>query len=139
MTADDGELAQRLISEAKVIAVVGANADPSRASNDVARYLIDAGYDVYMVNPAETDHEILGKPVYATLKDVPASIDIVDVFRRPQFIPEVVDEAIEAGAKAVWTQLQIVNEEAAATARAAGLDVVMDRCTKIEHGKLRRS
>ncbi len=138
MTADDGELAQQLIAEAKTIAVVGANADPTRASNEIAQYLIEAGYEVYLVNPAEVDHEILGRKVYARLQDVPAEIDIVDVFRRPQFISEVVAEAIEAGAKAVWTQLAIVNEEAAETARTAGLDVVMDRCTKIEHARMLR-
>ncbi|RLT28087.1 MAG: CoA-binding protein [Chloroflexi bacterium] len=138
MTADDGELAQQLIAEAKTIAVVGANADPTRASNEIAQYLIEAGYEVYLVNPAEVDHEILGRKVYARLQDVPAEIDIVDVFRRPQFISEVVAEAIEAGAKVVWTQLAIVNEEAAETARTAGLDVVMDRCTKIEHARMLR-
>lgn len=137
MTADDGELAQRLIAEAKTIAVVGVASDPSRPSNDVAKYLIDAGYEVYLVNPAET--EIFGMPVYPRLQDVPAEIDIVDVFRRPQFVAGVVADAIEAGTKAVWTQLEIVDEDAAATARAAGLEVVMDRCTKIEHEKMLRS
>ena len=137
MTADDGELAQRLIAEAKTIAVVGVASNPSRPSNDVAKYLIDAGYEVYLVNPAET--EIFGMPVYPRLQDVPAQIDIVDVFRRPQFVAGVVADAIEAGAKAVWTQLEIVDEDAAATARAAGLEIVMDRCTKIEHGKMLRS
>lgn len=133
---DDGELAQRLLREAKTIAVVGIASDPSRPSNEVARYLIDAGYDVYLVNPMET--EVFGRPVYPRLQDVPVHIDIVDIFRRPQFMPEVVTDAIEAGAGAVWMQLELQNEEAAATARAAGLDVVMDRCTKIEHGRLRR-
>jgi predicted CoA-binding protein len=95
-----------------------------------------AGYKVYLVNPLEMGHEVLGQPVYARVQDVPEHVDIVDVFRRPEAIPEVVADAIAAGAGAVWTQLKIVNEEAAETARAAGLDVVMDRCTKIEHGRL---
>jgi predicted CoA-binding protein len=131
---DDAELAQQLMRDARTIAVVGISSDPSKASHDVARYLIDAGYDVYLVNPAET--EVFGRPVYDRLQDVPVDIDIVDVFRRPEFIPEVVEDAIKAGAKAVWTQLELVHEEAAADARAAGLAVVMNRCTKIEHRRL---
>jgi uncharacterized protein len=132
---DDAELAQQLLRDARTIAVVGISSDPSKASHDVARYLIDVGYDVYFVNPAET--EVFGRPVYDRLQDVPVEIDIVDVFRRPEFIPEVVDDAIQAGARAVWTQLELIHEEAAARARAAGLAVVMDRCTKIEHRRLR--
>jgi len=123
-----------LMRDAKTIAVVGVSADTSRPSNDVARYLIDAGYTVYLVNP--TEREIFGQPVYASLAEVPEAVDIVDIFRRPGDVPPVVEAAIEAGAKAVWMQLGIVNEDAAAEARAAGLDVVMDRCTKIEHHKL---
>lgn len=136
MTQHDGELAQRLVAEAKTIALYGIASDPSRPSNEVARYLIEAGYDVYLVNPTET--EVFGRPVYARLQDVPAPIDVVDIFRRAEFMPEVVADAIEAGAKAVWMQLGLVNEEAAATARAAGLEVVMDRCMKIEHGRMPR-
>jgi predicted CoA-binding protein len=137
MTATDGALAERLIREARVIAVYGVAADPSRPSHDVARYLIDAGYEVYLVNPTET--AVLGRPVYARLQDVPAHIDIVDIFRRAEFMPEVVADAIAAGAEAVWMQLGLVHEGAAATARAAGLEVVMDRCTKIEHGRVAAS
>lgn len=123
-----------LMRDAKTIAVVGVSADPTRPSNDVAKYLINAGYTVYLVNP--TEREIFGQPVYASLAEVPEAVDIVDIFRRPGDVPPVVDAAIEAGAKAVWMQLDILNEDAAATARAAGLEVVMDRCTKIEHRKL---
>ena len=136
MTQHDGELAQRLVAEAKTIALYGIASDPSRPSNEVARYLIDAGYDVYLVNPTEA--EVFGRPVYARLQDVPVPIDVVDIFRRAEFMPEVIAHAIEAGAKAVWMQLGLVNEEAAATARAAGLEVVMDRCMKIEHGRMPR-
>ena len=126
--------AVELIRDAKTIAVVGASSDRSKASHGVSQYLIDAGYTVYLVNPTET--EILGRPVYPTLQSVPEPVDIVDIFRRPADVPPVVEDAIEAGAKAVWMQLGIVNEEAAERARAAGLDVVMDRCTKIEHRRI---
>ncbi|MFA7297184.1 MAG: CoA-binding protein [Dehalococcoidia bacterium] len=134
MTAADGALAERLVREARVIAVYGVAADPSRPSHEVARYLIEAGYEVYLVNPTET--EVLGRPVYPRLQDVPAHIDVVDIFRRAEFMPEVIRDAIEAGAGAVWMQLGLVHEGAAATARAAGLEVVMDRCMKIEHARI---
>lgn len=126
--------AMEIIRDAKTIAVVGVSSRPGRPSHDVARYLIDHGYEVYLVNPTET--EIFGMPVYASVRDLPKPVDIVDVFRRPGDVPPVVDDAIAAGAKVVWMQLEIVNEEAAATARAAGLEVVMDRCTEIEHQRL---
>jgi len=123
-----------LIRDAKTIAVVGVSSRPDRASNEVAKYLIDAGYTVYLVNPTET--EIFGMPVYDSVAEVPEPVDIVDIFRRPEDVPPVVADAIASGAKAVWMQLGIVNEAAAAEARAAGLEVVMDRCTKIEHRKI---
>lgn len=116
---------------ARTIAVVGASSNPQRASNDVAKYLIEAGYTVYLVNPTET--EILGRQVYATVRDLPETVDIVDIFRRSADVPPVVEDAIAAGARCVWMQLDIVNEAAAARAAEAGLAVVMDRCTKIEH------
>lgn len=125
-----------LMRDAKTIAVVGVSSNPTRPSNDIARYLIDAGYKVYLVNPNET--EIFGMPVYDSVVDLPEQVDIVDIFRLPQLVPPIVDDAIAAGAKVVWMQMGIVNEEAAAKARAAGLDVVMDRCTKVEHRKLLR-
>ncbi len=117
--------------QSRTIAVVGASSDPRRASNDVAKYLIDAGYTVYLVNPTET--EILGQRVYPSVRDLPEPVDIVDIFRRAEDVPPVVEDAIAAGAKCVWMQLEIVNEAAAARAAEAGLVVVMDRCTKIEH------
>ena len=128
------EHAVELIRDAKTIAVVGVSSRPDRASNGVAKYLIDAGYTVYLVNPAET--EIFGMPVYDSVAELPESVDIVDIFRRSSDVPPVVADAIAAGARAVWMQLDIVNEDAAAEARAAGLEVVMDRCTKIEHRKI---
>ena len=126
--------ATELMREAKSIAVVGVSASPDRDSHRVAKYLIDAGYTVYLVNPQED--EVLGRTVYDRVADLPEAVDIVDVFRRAEHVPPVVEDAIEAGAKAVWMQLGIINEQAAERARAAGLEVVMDRCTKIEHGRL---
>ncbi|MDO9444157.1 MAG: CoA-binding protein [Dehalococcoidia bacterium] len=126
--------AMELIRDAKTIAVVGVSSRPDRPSNEVAKYLIDHGYEVYLVNPTET--EIFGLPVYDSVRDLPKPVDIVDIFRRPGDVPPVVDDAVAAGAKVVWMQLAIVNEAAAEVARAAGLEVVMDRCTKIEHERL---
>lgn len=123
-----------LMRDAKTIAVVGVSSRPDRPSNEVALYLQENGYTVYMVNPRET--EVLGQPAYDSVQDLPEKVDIVDIFRRSADVPPVVDDAIAAGAKAVWMQLEIVHEEAAAKARAAGLEVVMDKCTKIEHRKL---
>lgn len=116
---------------ARTIAVVGVSSNPSRPSNDVAKYLIEAGYTVYLVNPTET--EIFGMLVYDSVRDLPETVDIVDVFRRSADVPPVLEDAIAAGARCVWLQLDIVNEAAAARAAEAGLSVVMDRCTKIEH------
>ena len=126
---------QELMRDAKTIAVVGFSSDPARASHQVAQYLIDAGFTVYLVNPLERG-EALGRPVYASVRDLPEPVDIVDIFRRPAHVPPVVEDAIAAGAKAVWMQLRIINEEAARRAREAGLEVVMDRCTRIEHARL---
>ena len=132
---DAMDRAVELMGEARTIAVVGVSENPSRDSHDVARYLIEAGYEVYLVNPT-VDAEVLGRRVYDSVQELPEEVDIVDVFRRSEHVPPVVDDAIEAGAKVVWMQLGIVNEEAAERAREAGLEVVMDRCTKIEHRRL---
>lgn len=123
-----------LLRRAKSIAIVGASNNPARASYFVATYLLSStNYDVYLVNPRET--EILGQPVYATLSDLPVVPDIVDVFRRHDDLPGVAQEAIEAGAQTLWLQLGSWNEDAAAIAEGAGLSVVMDRCIKIEHAR----
>jgi predicted CoA-binding protein len=123
-----------LLRRAKSIAIVGASNNPARASYFVATYLLSStAYDVYLVNPRET--EILGQPVYATLSDLPVVPDIVDVFRRHDDLPCVAQEAIEAGAQTLWLQLGSWNEDAAAIAEGAGLSVVMDRCIKIEHAR----
>jgi predicted CoA-binding protein len=128
------DTAMDLMQSARTIAVVGVSSNPTRPSHDVARYLIGVGYTVYLVNPNEK--EIFGLPVYPSLADLPESVDIVDIFRRSEHVPPVVDDAIECKARAIWMQLGIVNEAAAAKATAAGLKVVMDRCTKIEHQRL---
>ncbi|UTT54391.1 CoA-binding protein [Microbacterium maritypicum] len=123
-----------LLRRAKSIAIVGASNNPARASYFVATYLLSStAYDVYLVNPRET--EILGQPVYATLSDLPVVPDIVDVFRRHDDLPGVAQEAIEVGAQTLWLQLGSWNEDAAAIAEGAGLSVVMDRCIKIEHAR----
>lgn len=126
---------KRILDETESIAIVGASANPARASNFVATYLLSssADYRVYLVNPRET--EILGQPVYASLADLPEVPDMVDVFRKSDDLPGIAEEAVAVGAKSFWAQLGLWNGEAAATAAAAGLDVVMDRCTKIEHAR----
>ena len=123
-----------ILRRAKSVAIVGASNNPARASYFVATYLLSStAYDVYLVNPRET--EILGQPVYASLADLPVVPDIVDVFRRHDDLPGVAQEAIDAGAQTLWLQLGSWNEDAAAIAESAGLSVVMDRCIKIEHAR----
>ncbi|MFA5606150.1 MAG: CoA-binding protein [Leucobacter sp.] len=123
-----------ILRRAKSIAIVGASTNPSRASYFVSTYLLSSSpYDVYFVNPRAD--EILGRPVYASLADLPVVPDIVDVFRRHDDLPEVAREAVAVGAKTLWLQLGSWNEEAAAIAEQGGLDVVMDRCVKIEHAR----
>ena len=121
-----------LLSNARTIALVGASDRPDRASYGVMKFLQDQGYRVIPVNPQITGEHVHGEYVWRELAQIGEPIDIVDIFRRPQAAGEAVDEAIAVGAKAVWLQLGIVNDEAAARAEAAGLKVVMDHCTKIE-------
>jgi hypothetical protein len=125
-----------ILTQHKTIAVVGLSSNPSRPSHGVAEYLQASGYQIIPVNPNEND--VLGEPSYASLDDVPRKIGIVDIFRRPEEVPPVVDAAIRAGAKVVWMQLGIANEPAAERARSAGLTVVMDACMLIEHKKRRQ-
>ena len=125
-----------LLSGARTIAVVGASDRPDRPSYGVMKALQDHGYRVIPVNPQITGEHVLGEFVWRELGQIGVPIDIVDIFRRPEAAGEAVDEAIAVGAKAVWLQLGIVNEAAAARAEAAGLKVVMDRCTKIEMARL---
>ncbi|WP_349828527.1 CoA-binding protein [Brevibacterium litoralis] len=123
-----------LLRDARSIAIVGASTKPSRASYFVSTYLLSSSpYRVYFINPTAT--EILGQPVYTSFADLPESPDVVDVFRKHDDLPGVAREAIEAGAKTLWLQLGSWNEEAAAIAEDGGLDVVMNRCVKIEHAR----
>jgi predicted CoA-binding protein len=125
---------RRILDQYKRVAIVGLSADWSRPSNFVAKYLLEHGFEVVPVNPKYD--EILGQKCYPDLTAIPTPIDIVDLFQRAERIPPFVDAAIEIGAKVVWMQLGIVHEEAAEKARAAGLEVVMDRCIKIEYARL---
>ncbi len=117
---------EEILRSARTIAVVGLSSRQFRVSHGVSSYMQSVGYRIIPVNPNETS--VLGEKAYATLEDVPEKIDIVDIFRRSEFVPEVVDSAIRIGAKAIWMQEGVIHEEAAAKARAAGLIVVMDRC-----------
>lgn len=122
---------ERILGYARRIAVVGASDNPARPSYDITDYLIRAGFEVFPVNPGK--ERILDRPCYASLAQVPGPIDVVNVFRRPDAVPEIAEEAIRAGARALWLQLGVVHNQAARRAREAGLDVVMDRCIKVEH------
>jgi len=130
----DQELKQ-LLTDATVIAMVGASSNPEKASHGIMQKLQRAGYRVIPVNPREA--EILGERSYASLLDVPERIDIVDVFRRAEDTPAIADEAVTIGAKALWLQTGIVNEDAAARAKKGGLVVVMDTCIGATHSLLR--
>ena len=132
----DEDIAE-LLTNARTIAMVGASDRPDRPSYGVMKYLQDRGYRVIPVNPQITGEHVHGEFVWRELGQIGEAIDIVDIFRRPQAAGEAVDEAIAAGAKAVWLQIGVINEEAAERAEAAGLKVVMDRCPKIDIPRLR--
>jgi uncharacterized protein len=125
-----------LLSSARTIAVIGASDRPGRPSYGVMKFLQDRGYRVLPVNPQITGEHVLGEFVWRELAQIGVPIDIVDIFRRPEAAGDAVDQAIFVGAKAVWMQLGVINEEAAARAEAAGLKVVMNRCPKIEITRL---
>lgn len=125
-----------MLRSTKTIAVVGLSRKPWRASYGVSEYMQSAGYRIIPVNPHEG--EVLGETAYRTLDDVPEPVDMVNVFRRSEAVPEIVEAAIRIGAKSVWMQEGVEHEEAAALARAAGLSVVMDRCLLKEHRRLLR-
>jgi predicted CoA-binding protein len=136
----DSDLIPRILEESRTIAVVGLSTNPARPSHEVATYLQRHGYRIVPVNPMHAGERILGEPCHASLIDAAAAvqrdgmrIDVVDCFRRPDAIMPIAEDAIAIGARCLWMQLGVVNEEAAAKARAAGLDVVMDRCIKIAH------
>lgn len=130
----DIQTIRRILKENSTIAVVGLSANWYRPSYFAAKYLIDHGFEVVPVNP--NCEEVLGRRCYPDLESVPQSVDVVDMFQRPERVPALVEQAIAIGAKVVWMQLGIVHEKAAARARGAGLEVVMDRCMKIEYARL---
>ena len=132
---EDADIAA-LLSNTRTIALVGASDRPDRPSYRVMKFLQDHGYRVLPVNPQITGEHVHGEYVWRELAQIGEPIDLVDIFRRPQAAGEAVDDAIAVGAKAVWMQLEVVNEEAAARAEAAGLKVVMDRCPAIEIPRL---
>lgn len=131
---DDIEKIGRILKENHVVAVVGLSANWYRPSFFAAKYLQDHGYRIIPVNPSY--EEILGEKCYPTLLEIPEPVDVVQIFRKPVDVPPIVEQAIKIGAKVVWMQLGVINREAARTAEDAGLDVVMDRCMKIEHARL---
>jgi len=123
-----------IFKTSKRIAVVGLSPKPHRDSNRVAKYLLEKGYDVIPVNPGQ--EKILEKPCYKSLEDIPFSIDVANLFINPTRVPPVVDQCIRIGVKTIWMQLGIVHNEAAAKAREAGIEVVMNRCIMKEHEKM---
>jgi hypothetical protein len=131
---DDINTLRRILSQNRVIAVVGLSADWFRPSYFAAKYMQEHGYTVIPVNPRYP--EVLGQKCYKSLRDIPGKVDMVDCFRKTADIGPIAEDAIAIGARVLWQQLGVKNEEAAARARAAGLEAVMDRCVKIEHGRL---
>lgn len=123
----------RILETYKRIAMVGLSSNAFRPSHFAAIYMLAHGYDVTPVNPRET--EILGRRCYPSLRDVPGPIEIVDIFREPAVVPDIVEDAVARGARVIWMQLGVIHQKAAARARDAGLEVIMDRCVKIEHAR----
>lgn len=134
MIVDDIAGLRRVLQDNRVIAVVGLSPNWNRPSYFAAKYMLEHGYTVIPVNPGAT--EILGQKCYPDLAAVPVKVDLVDVFRKPDDAGPIADEAIRIGARCLWLQLGVINQKAADTASAAGLDVVMDRCVKIEYARL---
>ena len=131
---DDINTLRRILSQNRVIAVVGLSADWFRPSYFAAKYMQEHGYTVIPVNPRYT--EVLGQKCYKSLRDIPGKVDIVDCFRKTEDIMPIAEDAIAIGAKVLWQQLGVKNAAAATKARAAGMEAVLDRCVKIEHGRL---
>ena len=131
---EDINTLRRILRDAKTVAIVGLSANWWRPSFFAAKYLKEHGYRMVPVNPQYA--EVLGEKCYASLREIPFKVDVVDCFRKSEEIPALAEDAIAIGAKVLWMQLGVINHEAAERARAAGLEVVMDRCMKIEHGRL---
>ncbi|MBM97328.1 MAG: CoA-binding protein [Oceanospirillaceae bacterium] len=125
-----------VLEQTRTIALIGASAKPERPSYRVLQFLLDKGYRVFPVNPGQAGTEILGQIVYASLGDIPKPVDMVEIFRRSEDVGPIVEQAIASGAKTVWMQLGVINQQAADTATAAGLTVIMDHCPAIEYPRL---
>lgn len=134
MPVDDIEGIRRILSSYKTVAMVGLSANWHRPSNFAAKYLLDHGFKVIPVNPAYD--EVLGQRCYPSLREIPEPVDVVDVFRKPEDVPPIVEDAIAIGAKVLWLQIGVIHPEGMARAERAGLEVVADRCMKIEYARL---
>lgn len=134
MPVNDDNGLKQILKTAHTVACVGVSSNPEKASYGIFQYLASAGYRMIPVNPSTP--EIMGRPSYGDVRSIPEKIDVVQVFRKPEDVPPVVEQAIQAGARVVWMQEGIVNEEAAAQAEKAGLQVVMDRCMMKTHMRL---
>lgn len=130
----DPEVIRTILRECRRIAVVGLSPNPYRASYGVSAYMKDCGYEIIPVNPTST--EVLGLTCYPNLKAIPGSVDLVNIFRKSEDVPEIVEEAIAKKARAVWMQLGVIHEAAAERAQSAGLQVVMNRCVSAEHSRM---
>ena len=137
MRLESDEAIAQLLAKVKRIALVGASAKPERPSHRVMQFLLDEGYEVLPINPGLAGQNLLGQTVYASLADLPTSVDMADIFRDAESLPEVTQEVVAAGIPAMWTQLGVVHSEAEQTAVDAGLQVVVDRCPAIEIPRLR--
>lgn len=131
---EDTQSIKKILTRYKTIAVVGLSGNWNRPSHFAAKYMKEHGYRIIPVNPSY--EEILGEVCYNSLLDIPEPVEIVDIFRRPEDVPPIVEDAISIGAKVVWMQLGVINHEAAERAQGAGLQVVMNRCVKIEYGRI---
>src|SRR5512142_1458294 len=134
MTIEDDVELRNILSSVRTVATVGVSSNPEKPSYGIFQYLAEAGYRMIPVNP--TIPEVLGRPSYPNLRSIPEKIDVVQVFRKPEDVPSVVEDAIQVGAKVVWMQEGVVNEQAAARAEQAGLKVVMNRCMMKTHQRL---
>lgn len=137
MRLESDEAIAQLLVQVKRIALIGASAKPERPSHRVMQFLLDEGYEVLPINPGWAGQRLLGHTVYASLADLPTSVDMADIFRDAASLPEVAQDVVDAGIPTMWTQLEVVNAEAERTALDAGLQLVVDRCPAIEIPRLR--